>query len=161
MRLFILAALAALGCLGGLASFGSAGNQKTVAPVVCWYPPAYYSSAGPVPQPTIHLITRTEDWQDYWKRSFSKYLITDVDFTDHFVVVVTKPLGLRLHHLAINARGDAKLRGSFLFADDRNSIAVATTIAVLPRNGVKSVEGRPLPAGEKRPGPFTAPRFGP
>jgi hypothetical protein len=127
--------------------------ENVARPVVWWSGLGLRYTAGPASalKRDVAVITRPKQLAAAWKRLGMKAAVPSVDFDAHFVVVVTKPLGLSLAapfgHLSVDAKGNAMLHGLPAHADDRGSIAVSSTLAVFPRRGVKSVEGKKLPRG--------------
>jgi hypothetical protein len=117
-----------------------------IKPVVCWYPQPEYSSSG-VPERSVRLIGTAKEFEKFWKDVFPKEMLPEVNFEENFVVIVTQVLGYNFSKLTIDERGDGKLPQGPLhnrFADDRNSIAIGSSIAVFPRSKVKTVDGKKL-----------------
>jgi hypothetical protein len=150
MRYPALVALVSLASLVALPAAGPAADPTEVKPVVCWYPaPEYTASA--VPKRSVQVMGSAAEFTKFWKRVFPKEMVPEVNFDDHFVVIVTQVLGYNFSKLVIDDRGDGTLpKGVFhnRYQDDRNSIAVGASIAVFPRGKVKSVDGQKLPAAK-------------
>lgn len=120
-------------------------------PALWWSGLGRAHSAGPASalKQSVTLISGPKQFAGVWKRLGLKAAAPTVNFNEYFVVVVNRPLGLDLSapfgKLCIDAKGDAKVVGLNAHADDRDSIAISSTLAVFPRTGVRSVEGKKLP----------------
>src|SRR5262245_12081701 len=123
-------------------------EAQIVRPAVWWCGLNRFSDGGARVEPTTDLITDAEGFAKLWKRLGLKGEAPRVDFKDHFVLVLVRPLGLdfRVGGLAVDEQGEAKARGARVHPDNMNSMFHSTTIAVFPRDRIKSVEGKKLPA---------------
>jgi hypothetical protein len=125
-------------------------KERVVRPAMWWSGLGRVSDGGgPALKATSESIADAEAFGKLWKNLGLKEAPPRVNFKDYFVVVVFRPFGLDFElsgGLAIDERGDAQPRGMRLDADNMNSGVYSTTIGVFPRAGIKSVEGKKLPA---------------
>lgn len=138
MRLILCGLVAALAILEMQAN-GAPAEKKTVKPLSEWFG----SVADEKLEKTAPQVVVSEKaWAELWKQWQAKGEAPEVDFTKHFVLVVTT----RGSRLMLSARLD----------DDGNldPLAIATRdlrpgfryiLAVFPREGVKKVDGKELP----------------
>jgi hypothetical protein len=142
-----------------------ADEPTKVRPIAWWSDLGRRSSGGgPVGGQKIVLITDAKAFAKAWSdmqpnETGPKFkgadklkfpgLAPEINFSDYFVLVVTKPLGLDFAqpfgHLLVDGSGNAKIRGIALHGDNMNSVWISTTIAIFPRDGIKSVESKKLP----------------
>ncbi|HKB42531.1 MAG TPA: hypothetical protein VKD72_39250, partial [Gemmataceae bacterium] len=109
---------------------------------------------GGEPQPAF--ITGPEEFARLWGQlvlQLPQKAPPPVDFKDHFVLVLVRLDGFDLAAggLAVAGQGEAKVQravgvplGGFM-----GNVYYSTTIAVFPRDRIKSVEGKKLPAAHK------------
>jgi hypothetical protein len=142
--------------LFALAALPLAGNgadppekEATLVRAVLWWPglsPA--SDGGGRVEPNTDVVTTPEAFAKVWKKVAMKGDPPRVNFRTHVVVVAFRPGGVDFDHggLVVDDRGNAKVQGWEVHPDNMNSRIHSTTIAVFPRAGFKSVEGKKLPA---------------
>jgi hypothetical protein len=126
-------------------------KEHVVRPVLWWSGLGRISDGGGRLDPSSALITDAEAFAKLWKQYEMKGAVPRVNFADYFVVADFRALGLTFEFaggLVIDARGDSKLRGLPRDDDVMNSAYHSTTIAVFPREGVKSVAGKKLLAAK-------------
>lgn len=125
-------------------------EDRIVRPALWWSGLGRMSDGGgPAFPETCELVTDAEAFDKLWKKLGLKEAHPRINFKDYFVVVVFRPFGLDFElggGLAVDERGDAQPRGMRLDADTMNSGVYSTTIGVFPRDGIRSVQGKKLPA---------------
>jgi hypothetical protein len=126
-------------------------KERLVRPVLWWSGLGRISDGGGRLDPSSALITDAEAFAKLWKQYEMKGEVPAVNFADYFVVADFRALGLTFEFgggLVVGEGGDSKLRGLGLHPDVMNSQFHSTTIAVFPREGVKTVAGKKLPAAK-------------
>jgi hypothetical protein len=153
MRSLILLAVVVVGTSSPSFADPPAKEPKMLRPVMWWSGLNRVSDGGAGgDEQTVILISDAKEFNKVWTSLGTKVDAPQVNFKDYFVLVVRKPLGLDLSppfgHLALDDKGEAKIRGLNAHPDSMNSRFHSSTIALFPRSGIKTVEGSKLPAGE-------------
>jgi hypothetical protein len=123
-------------------------ESQIVRPSVWWSGLNRFSDGGGRVEPVTRLVTDAGEFAKLWTRFGLKVEAPQVDFRNNFVLVLLRPLGLdfEVGGLTVDEHGASKARGMPVHPDFMNSSFHSTTIAVFPRDGIKSVEGKKLPA---------------
>lgn len=133
-----------------LPPWASAGDDtekvSLIKPVQAWegrldsFTPATHKS-------TVLLIADAEGFEAPWRILRGDEKVPAIDFKKHFVVLVLYGGNqFSLEGLALDERGSAKVRGSGYVAPVNAPRGRAYALAVFPRDKVKSVDGRDVPA---------------
>jgi hypothetical protein len=151
MRILVLLAVIVVWPLSGFAADPPAKEPAVIRPVLWWaglHPHTDVGGGGGGQD--VQLITRARDHTRVWKLLEPKAQVPEVNLKDYFVLVVHRPGGLTFLFggLALDDQGEAKIGGIDEHPDNMNSRIYSSTIAVFPRRGIKTVEGKPLPAVE-------------
>jgi hypothetical protein len=101
-------------------------------------------ASGPL---SVHVLADATGFEVPWAILRGKEKVPAIDFKEHFVVLVIYPGGqFFLEGLRVDRRGNARVKGSGI----ERPVAVPTgrwyVLAVFPREKVKTVEGREIPA---------------
>jgi hypothetical protein len=134
----------------------SSGKEPAkVRPVLWWSGLAPFSDGGGGggAGQTMVLITDAKTFAKTAKDLKLTEPCPQVNFKEYFVLVVYKRFGLDLSPpigcLAVDARGAAKIRGLPAHLDSMSSAIYSTTVAIFPRSGIKTVEGKRMPARQE------------
>ena len=131
-----------------LASLGSAAlaaPPETVTPVKQWSGSVDDESLVDG-KPAVRVITTTADWDKLWKDWKLTGDVPVVDFAKNFVVANTTRGGILKMSLRMDDKGDLQVVG-IATRDLRPGFRYA--LAVVPREGIKTVMGKDLPAPRK------------
>ena len=140
------AILGFLSCLLGVPALFSAEEATLIPPVVTWEGGADRNlpAAGPH---EIKVLSNAKAFQDRWKVWRPNEEAPSVNFADYFAVEVVQPGGdYTLFGLLLDERGMASVNGVGALQAVDVPKGFGYTIAIFPRKGVKTVDGRDLPA---------------
>jgi hypothetical protein len=152
MRYLVCLALIVTGQWSGVSAAPPGKEPVKVRPVLWWsgLNPVSDGGSGGGGQKIV-LVTDAKAFAKLTRALELKGPCPQVNFKEYFVLVVHKPLGLDLSQpfgfLAVDGQGEAKVRGLPVHPDSMNSAIHSSPIAVFPRSGIKTVEGKKLPPG--------------
>jgi hypothetical protein len=147
MKGLSLTTRALLSCLLALPSLCSAGERTLVSPVVTWQGSAQRNRPVGFGPHEIKVISNAKAFEERWKARRPKEEAPAVNFADYFAVELIQPGGdYTLLGLLLDERGKATLHGVGVQQAVDVPKGYGYTIAIFPRKGVKTVDGRDLPA---------------